>query len=88
MISPCVPIYPPALRRRRSLHLLHAQKVRSSRASFLALFSQNLDRYFISLRDGLVSNLYFKPFLCVYKLAVRLAFLFGVLSFGLASRFP
>ena len=88
LIGPCVPIYSPDLRRRRSLHLPQAQKVRPTRTPFLTQFSQKLDVYLISLGDGFVSELYFKPFLCVYILTVWLAFLFGVLSFGLASRFP
>ena len=65
--SPCVPIYSPDLRRRRSLHLPQAQKVRPTRTPFLALFSQKLDVYLISLGDGFVSELYFRPFsLCLH----------------------
>jgi hypothetical protein len=37
---------------------------------FFALFSQKLDVCLISLRGGFVSELYFKPFLCVYILTV------------------
>ena len=75
MISQCDPSYSPDLRRRRSLHLLQAQKVQPSRTPLLALFSQKLALYLLSLKGWLVSELYnLLSSLWLYRLVQPLGF--------------
>ena len=62
LISPCVPIYSPDLRRRRSLHLPKAQKVRPSRALFWRYFAKSWTYILEALGVGSSLNYTLGPF--------------------------